>query len=178
MTCPDWTLLLGHRSRRGDGEPAGWRDALAHLEVCAGCRRQAVALDSTLAFRALPAPEPRAGDIERMREAVRAVLRSGDAARRGRRSSVLRRGATAAALALAALALEPARAPRDAPAPRAEAVVARGTVLPARKAVPTTLAMPEVVPLVEGLDRPGARVYELRQGGLAVVMVVDESLDL
>jgi hypothetical protein len=32
--------------------------------------------------------------------------------------------------------------------------------------------------VVEELDRPGARIYELPQAGMAVVMIVDASLDV
>ena len=32
--------------------------------------------------------------------------------------------------------------------------------------------------LVEDLDRPGARIYELPQSDMAVVMIVDASLDV
>jgi hypothetical protein len=33
-------------------------------------------------------------------------------------------------------------------------------------------------PVIEGLNRPGARVYQLTEEDLAVVMIVDETLDL
>ena len=45
------------------------------------------------------------------------------------------------------------------------------------RAVPAAFAEPEL-PTVEGVNRPGARVYNMDGEGMSVVMIVDESLDV
>lgn len=81
MSCPDWKALTAWRHVRDerDGvEPSGWREALAHFDGgCKACRRQALAADPTLMFRAVPVieiPEAQEVDeVEAMRQAVAAM---------------------------------------------------------------------------------------------------------
>ncbi|HYL06292.1 MAG TPA: hypothetical protein VE075_09645, partial [Thermoanaerobaculia bacterium] len=58
--CPDWRRL-DPADRDAPGSPhaaARWREALHHLDGgCTRCRQEALAVDPTLVFRRLPAPE-------------------------------------------------------------------------------------------------------------------------
>jgi hypothetical protein len=77
MGCPDWTRLLAWRERRDGIEPDGWGAAVAHLDDCPDCRRQALAADPTLLFaRPAPVPLDAAGEAARMRQAVAAMRRA------------------------------------------------------------------------------------------------------
>ncbi|HEX2225172.1 MAG TPA: hypothetical protein VHN15_13310 [Thermoanaerobaculia bacterium] len=78
MSCPDWKALSAWRRERDGVQPAGWREALAHFDGgCKACRRQALAADPTLMFRAVPVieiPEAQEADeVEAMRQAVAAM---------------------------------------------------------------------------------------------------------
>lgn len=78
MSCPNWKGLTAWRRERDGVEPAGYREALAHLDAgCTLCRRQALAADPTLMFRAVPVMEiPEAhevDEVEAMRQAVAAM---------------------------------------------------------------------------------------------------------
>jgi hypothetical protein len=103
-----------------------------------------------------------------------------------------KRWAVAAGLALAALSIPADNARRahdqpasqlaslgDLPAQRAPITAfSRGTVLPAAFAGMGAGGGEADLPTVEGVDRPGARVYHMDGEGLSVVMIVDESLDV
>lgn len=165
MSCPDWLALSAERERDPGTDPPGWAEARAHLAVCAGCRAQAIDLDPSLLFVNLPAPRVAAADVADMQRAVAALVRAErvDARPRARR---LWRGAAAAAVVLLALAVE-AGPRRAAPGPVAVAAALTG--------VESDLGSP---PVIEELDRPEARVYQLPAEGLSVVMIVDASLDV
>jgi hypothetical protein len=98
-----------------------------------------------------------------MRAAVAAMRRTAPL-RRAARPVVPWRAAAAALLATVALAQAPA------------AKLAR-TAVAAAPAVelPSELSLQ---PIVEDTDRPSARVYQLTGQDLAVVMIVDETLDV
>jgi hypothetical protein len=119
LSCPDWKGLTAWRHVRDtrdtrDGEePAGYREALAHLDGgCALCRRQALAADPTLMFRAVPVMEiPAAQEIDEvaaMRQAV-AAMRTASRMEALVETRRTRQGwwkwASAAMLAVAALAV-------------------------------------------------------------------------
>ncbi len=94
MSCPDWRRL-DPAARDASGAPhaaAGathaidalhaihWREALSHLDSgCPHCWREALAVDPTLIFRRLPAPElapaQEAEEVEAARLAVAAMRR-------------------------------------------------------------------------------------------------------
>lgn len=200
MSCPDWKTLAAWRDDPRAEEPAEWREGLAHLDQgCTLCRRAALAADPTLVFRRLavvpaPAPAQEASEADAMRRAVaamRAASRVEASERRGRPLGSLswKRWAAAAALAVAALSMpgddarlrrEPLAAPpmsaRLLPAALSEA-------MPAALRAGSPEALPAAVagdglPTVEGVDRPGARVYHMDGEGLSVVMIVDETLDV
>ncbi len=169
MSCPDWPALVAARERDSGAEPPGWATARAHLSACSACRRRAVDLDPTLVFLALPALEPREGEISAMQGAVAALVRTRRLESAGERSrparpARLRRAALAAA-ALAALVLE--AGPRRPAPPPAGLLAAEGLAPGASSA-----------PVVEQIERPDARVYQLPAEGLSVVMIVDASLDV
>ncbi|HSF40550.1 MAG TPA: hypothetical protein VLT87_12205 [Thermoanaerobaculia bacterium] len=170
MSCPNWSALSAHRNDRRATEPEGWAEALAHFDSCSVCRRQALAADPTLVFRRMPVVEPTPAqeldEVAAVRQAVAAMrtasrLDALDA--RPRSASIFfgsRRGwkrwAAAAVLALASLSL--GRAPVAIPEPPALSGADQ--------------------PLIEGLNLPGARVYQYGGEDVAVALVFSESLDV
>jgi hypothetical protein len=99
MSCPDWRRLdpaardgarsAGSRSalrplhalRRLDA--ARWEEALRHFDSgCQSCRQEALAVDPTLAFRRLPAPELTPAEEAREVEAARLAVAAMRAASR------------------------------------------------------------------------------------------------
>jgi hypothetical protein len=174
--CAEWTRLEPLIARRMAGDDAA--EALlsaasfAHFEDCPGCRRAALALDPTLVLRPLAEPmrqEAERDEVEAMRVAVATL-------RRSRSTAPVSAGAgrwwkVAAAAALVAGALYQLPLPSAAPQGTtvAAAVAAAPGVLPAEFSNQ---------PVVEDLDRPDARVYQLGGGDVSVVMIVDESLDV
>lgn len=180
--CAEWARLEPLIARRLAGDDAV--EALlsaapfAHLEGCPGCRRAAVALDPTLALRPLAEPmhpEAERDEVEAMRVAV-GTLRRSRAAAPVSRSAAWWKTAAAATLLAGALYQLPLpsvarRSPGSAPqeAAMATGIAAAPGVLPAEFSNQ---------PVVEDLDRPDARVYQLGGGDVSVVMIVDESLDV
>lgn len=164
MSCPDWRRLAALRDRGPTDEPAGWREALAHAEGCPACRRRAVAADPALLFKRLPAveltPAAARSEVEAVRQAVAAMRTASRLARRDRPD--WRRWAAAAVLATAALAMR-------GPAPEPVRPLGRPAALSTGMAVPAT---------IEGLARPDARIYHMFDESVAVLMIVDESLDV
>jgi hypothetical protein len=159
VSCPDWTALA---VRRDDG----WAAAVEHFDGCTLCRREALTADPLLIFRRLPVaeltPAEEQAEIDGVRQAV-AAMRKAERLEGRRRFAGWRRWAAAAVLAMAALT-----AGRNRPAgpqPAAET-----------PAAPVPVAAP--APTLEGVNRPGARVYHMDGEGLSVFMVFDESLDV
>jgi hypothetical protein len=204
VSCPDWTSLAAHRHQREGSEPAGWTEALAHLDGgCGLCRRQALAADPTLVFRRLAAvPAVTMSDAEERSEAdavraavaaMRAASRLDSLEARPRTSSLWKgvgrgwsTGALAAALALMALVFPSGYSPSK-PAQTASAVAGlddaaifrdgRVEVEPLDEPMAAAQQV-DLEPVVEGVNLPDARVYHMSGEGLSVVMVVDESLDI
>jgi hypothetical protein len=180
----DWSALTAHRRDPQAAEPAGWAAALEHLDACPGCRRAALAADPTLLFRRLAAPEPGLGgdaDVALMRQGVAALRAAGRVApemtsaaglERRRAGGTWKRWVAAAALALAAFS-----AGRD-QAPERTAAVVDGVSGAGRPAAAVQPARLQLMPLVEGLDRPNARVYQMQEEDLSVAMIVDEGLEI
>jgi hypothetical protein len=189
--CPDWAALAATRELGlgGDAAEAAWTAALAHLDACGRCRRPALAADPTLLFRAMPRVELAASEVAAMRLAVASMRRAqrvapkpprGRLARTAARLSALGRrgrGIAAAALLAAAsgglwLGLQGSDRALDAGAPAGsgEAVAPASAV--ERAPVPAE-------PVFMDLARPhAADVYRVGSGGVQVVMVVDETLDV
>jgi hypothetical protein len=189
VSCPDWIGLTAHRHERDGSEPAGWSEAMAHLDGCNLCRRQALAADPTLVFRrmaAVPAaamtPAEERSEADAVRAAVtamRAASRLDSLEARPRTSSGWKRwstGALAAVLALAAVIVpsRPAKVASEAPLVR-QARVETGLL---DEPVPAAQQVDLEEPVVEGVNLPDARVYHMSGDGLSVVMVFDESLDI
>jgi hypothetical protein len=185
VSCPDWQTLAAWRDDPQAGEPAEWQEALAHLDRgCSQCRRAAVAADPTLVFRRLavapaPAPAQEASDVEAMRRAVaamRAASRVEASERRGRPS--WKRWGVAAALAVAALSL-PATPGHQAKSRQPVAVALPAMMIMTAGSFETGAALPgDDLPTLEGVDRPGARVYHMDGEGLSGTMIFDETLDV
>jgi hypothetical protein len=185
--CPDWNALAAHRFAREAEEPAGWHAALEHFDTCALCRPAALAADPTLVFRRLPevemTPAREAAEVEAVRRAVTAMRTASRAeaaeARQPAAFAGWRRWSAAAGLALLALSLGGEQAWRLRPV-ALDAAHGADTV----KAVPALAAtvapaMPAAQPpMIEDLNRPDARVYQVDGEGLDLVMIYSESLDV
>jgi hypothetical protein len=176
VSCPPWRALAAEREASG-ADPRGWTQALAHLDGCPTCRREAIAADPLLAFRRLPAPAATAAEVETMRQAVAALRRAGRVPAEARPAAsslarlgglgAVRRAAAAAALVAVGLLLRPAAPERPGAAGGSVAAVPREVEEAAVQAS-----------FVEDLDLADARVYQLDASGMQVVMIVHPSLDL
>jgi len=176
-SCPDWTALVALRERAVDGvdaaEPAGWAEAVAHLDACPRCRREAMAADPLLVFRRLPVSEmPEAveqAEAESMRQAV-AAMRTARRLESRRSFAGWRRWAAAAVLTVASLAMGD-RAPVElnpaVTAPEAPAAVAA-------PAAPS----PAATAVLERLDGSDARVYQVDGKDLTAFMIVGDKVDV
>jgi hypothetical protein len=186
VSCRDaraWSALLEHRFAEVP-EPAEWPDLAAHLASCGACRRIALAIDPTLLFRDLPQPSTEAtSDVEAMRQAVSSLRRAralgvSSPEVRDRRAVASRRAklmriAAAAVLVLALGSQVPiGRRSVDAVAPAPPPAVAE--VLP----VELQGGGGDSLGVSGDVGRPSARVYQIAYRDMAVVMVVDKSLDL
>lgn len=197
MSCPDWKILAAWRDDPSSPEPAEWSGALAHFDRgCQDCRRTALAADPTLVFRRLmtvaePAPAQEASDVDSMRRAVAAMRAASrvEAVERKRQTLSWKRWGLAAVLALAALTLPSGEARHplarlDQPNQLNQRPDFAGGLLggllsdPRGAALAVPASMGDDLPTVDGVNRPGARVYHMDGEGLAVVMIVDESLDV
>lgn len=171
MSCPDWRRLAAARERDPFADPPGWTEARAHLADCAGCRREALAADPLLLFQRLAAGRggEERDEVLAMQQGVAALVRAsrvaGRAAAGPRRGVALRRVAAVALLVLGVMALDGAPSPQGRLAAGRDAWVAAPPELPDQ-------------PLLDELDLAQARVYELGSDDMAVVMVVDATLDV
>jgi hypothetical protein len=187
MSCPDWRGLADLRDRH---DAPGWDAAVAHFESgCPSCRRAALTAEPTLVFRRLRSdgapgalemsPAQEASEVEAVRRAVAAMrtARRADRVASGSRRLVrARRWAVAAGLALAALSIPADNAWQH---QHSRGMQARQPSLLPGAVVPAALVGGEgVLPTVDGVNRPGARVYHMDGEGMSVVMIVDESLDV
>ena len=71
----DWRALVAQRDESGE-DPAGWDEAMARVDACGDCRRQALMADPSLVFRRLPRVETGPADVESMRQAVASLRRA------------------------------------------------------------------------------------------------------
>lgn len=192
MTCPDWRRLVAARERGAGEDPAGWREAVVHLEACPRCRRAALEADPLLALRDLPEPALEADEGRHMVAATRALRRRQAATVRWRRraAAAVAVVTVAAALAVGSGVLErggettrTARGASENVTPAEDAgdlASTTDTTTGARRraARETASASTSSMPSVLDLDQPTARVYEVTDADLAVVVVVDGELDL
>jgi hypothetical protein len=136
--------------------------------------------DPLLVFQRLPAADASDRDEREIAAGVTALRRARQEERSARRR---RRWTRAAGLLLPALALLSAggierSVPEAAPPPRAAAVRAPAAIGAPASAAAAVAVGASPAPLLERVEIPGARIYELRQDDLAVVMIVDEALDV
>jgi hypothetical protein len=124
-------------------------------------------LEPTLLFTALPEPELAADEARRM-VAVLQSLRRGALRSRARRRTTALRLAAGIVLVAGALLLVPQRRVNRSQASPAARGGGFSHVLPAQQGGNALLA----------LQSPAARVYEVEAPDMAVVMVVDGTLDL
>ena len=184
MSCPDWNVLTAHRDDRRGAEPEGWSEALAHFDDgCQLCRKAALKSDPTLVFRRLalvPAvtmteAQERA-EVDSVRQAVAAMRAASRLEKGSRRGVVLPKGGWKRWAVAAALALVTVTVPSD-DARRSAQIPAGPVEEPLEISAPAARQAGNV-PVLEGVvDRPGARVYQMGDEELAVVMVFDESFD-
>jgi hypothetical protein len=173
MSCPDWTALVALRDC-DDAEPAGWAEAVTHLDACPRCRREAMAADPLLVFRRLPVAEmPEAAEeaeAESMRQAV-AAMRTAKRLESRRSFAGWRRWAAAAVLTVASLSLgdkAPVELSPVAAVPEEEAAVATAPEAPS----------PAGTAVLERLDGSDARVYQVDGKDLTAFMIVDKKVDV
>ena len=190
MTCPDWRTLVAARDAGPAVELPAWAEARRHAAGCDLCRRAALAADPLLLFARLPERAVTPADIADMQSAVSSLVRAsrvGSAGRGGHplpeslRAGAAGSGARSIARVAAVLGVCSLLALSGAPRPRPPvlAALASGSGLAGPGQLGTSAE--DAAPLgsvVEELDRPGARIYELPQSDMAVVMIVDASLDV
>lgn len=183
MSCPDWTGLVALRERAADAantaEPAGWAEAVAHLDACPRCRREAMAADPLLVFRRLPVTEmPEAeeqAEAESMRQAV-AAMRTARRLESRRSFAGWRRWAAAAVLTVASLAVGRDKAPEN--LSLAAAVPEGVAVAPAVATAAIEAPSPAGTAVLERLDGSDARVYQVDGKDLTAFMIVGNKVDV
>ena len=184
MTCPDWRALVAAHEAEPEADEPDWAAARHHAAECSRCRAEALAADPLLLFARLPERNVEPREIVDMQGAVAALVRASRVTQGGHLASPLAPRATsfrlfsasriAAALGVCSL-LALSGAPRPQPA-GVGVLAAAGNLL-----VGTEGGSEDALPmhsLVEELGRPGARIYDLQQADMAVVMIVDASLDV
>lgn len=195
MSHPDFSVLVRRRDEGAAGAEEAWDAALAHAEECASCAAAARAAEPLLLFRGFAGGEDdetgsAAEEVQATRVAVATLRRAAAAGSRLRhapetRAEASRRlplttrgpgraltGVAASLLLAASLVLVPGPAAGPSPELPAELAADGLSVSYPPEAAGRSAA------LLDGPPRPGARVYELRQEDLAVVMIVDETLDV
>jgi len=173
MTCAELRRLAPESLLASELEPVEHRRAAEHLRQCPECRRQAVAADPAVLFLDLPSLEVTAADVKAVRSAVGAMRRARVLENETSRPvSRWWRHAAAAAL-LAALLLVPGDTPVEHEAGDGslglETLIDEGGFL---------ASATEPSSIIENLNRPQARIYQLTEDDLSLVMIVDETLDL
>ncbi len=177
MSCPDWRRLLAERERaelEGDFEPAaGWREAVEHLAGCARCRMTALELDGSLLWLAQPPLDVGDEEVDRIKANVR-TLRRARRTERATGAASRRVGRVAAAAAIVSLMiLMPTHTSRQ-----SEPTAGTPTTASSAARVRSLAVRDAPAPMIEPLDLPLARIYQLGAEDLSVVMVVDESIDV
>jgi hypothetical protein len=157
---------------------AARQELVDHLRACSSCRREAVDEDPTLAFSLLEAEPVDAGRIAEIQKSVRTLRRS-RAIERSDKPPLNERGraflvAASLLFVLTLLPLTNGRSPEESQEPKVGVVSNQQS----RADWQQWNDDGTVTPVIEDLNRPEARVYQRTEEDLAVVMIVDETLDL
>lgn len=183
MNCPDWSALVAARDAGPPADLPAWMAARRHLADCGSCRGEALAADPLLIFDRLPERTVSPNEIASMQAAVASLVRAGRVAQappgsgHGAATVGFRSVSRFAAALGACFLLALSGAPRPhAPPPELDRSAAAGSFVPGQQVAGEGGAPMQSA--VEELDRPGARIYELSQADMAVVMIVDASLDV
>lgn len=184
---PDWTALMA--ARDGGDDPAGWSDALDHMDACEPCRRQALSLDPLLVFRRL-GPATAVATVPSEADSMKAAVAAMRRARRVESTDTAAghpsaatwtswRRIAAAAVLVASLAggstllLNPLSPDGVPSGTNGSAGVTTSAVVPLSSGVGQ-----DAPPLLENLDRPDADVVQFGGEEMAVVMILDAGLDV
>ncbi len=166
LSCPDWSRLAAARTSE-ETEPEGWTEAVAHFDSCSLCRKEALKADPLLVFRRMPSveitPAEERLEIESMQQAVAAMRTARRLETRGRFAG-WRRWAAAAVLAGVSLSVGRDKVPQ----------LEQAASAPPAPVVSSGYA---AAPVLDGIDRPEARVYEVGDEEFSAVMVIDESYE-
>ncbi len=182
MSCPDWRTLTAARDTDSAVDLPAWVEARRHAAECPHCRGEALAADPLLLFERLPERRVTPDEIAGMQAAVASLVRASCVGRGGQllaRPVPAASGWRSVSRFAAALGVCSLLALSGAPGPHSRGfadLAAEGSSLQALEA-----AFEDSSPVqsaVEELDRPGVRIYELPQADMAVVMIVDASLDV
>lgn len=185
MSCPDWRALAAARGSDSAVDLPAWVEARRHAAECPHCRSAAFAAEPLLLFDRLPERTVTPDEIADMQAAVGALVRASRIGRGGQgvaRPVPAASGRRSLSRLVAALGVCSLLALSGAPRPHSRGfaelaeLAAEGSALQGLEAV-FEGASP-VQSAVEELDRPGVRIYELPQADMAVVMIVDASLDV
>ena len=180
MICGQWQQWIAESPPFWDLEPSARETRSKHLRQCWECRRYALEDDPTLMFIELPKVEVSDAEVDEILATVGTLRRAralekGASPQRGH----LGRNLAAAAL-LTALLLVPGHT-----GPTRHGSVSRDDIDSGESGLqsPSAGALflvtgTEALSLIENLNRPEARIYQLTEDDLSVVMIVDESLDL
>jgi hypothetical protein len=175
VSCPDWSRLAAARNE--NAEPEGWAEAVSHFDACSLCRKEALKADPLLVFRRMPAADLTVAEerleVESMQQAVAAMRTARrlevQSEARGRFAG-WRRWAAAAVLTVVSLSVGRSIEPNK--SPRLEA--AATPPVPVAAAPASAVSAPSVQ-LLDGIDRPEARVYQLDSDDMSTAMIIDES---
>ena len=180
MTCAELRRLAPDSLLASELEPVEHRRAAEHLRECPECRRRAVAADPAVLFLDLPSLEVTAADVEAVRSAVGAMRRARVLENETSRPVGRWWRHVAAAALLAALLLVPGDTPVDQEAGDGPIALVAGvgeleTLIDEGGFLASAT---EPSSIIENLNRPQARIYQLTEDDLSLVMIVDETLDL
>ena len=157
---------------------AARQELIDHLRACSTCRRTAVDEDPTLAFSLLEAEPVDADRIAEIQKSVTTLRRSRAIERADLpRLNEIGKAFLVAASLLFVLTLLPITGglpPEEGSEPKVGVVSNQQSRAEWQQWNDDAAALP----VIEDLNRPEARVYQRTEEDLAVVMIVDETLDL
>ena len=181
MNCAELRRVAPDSLLARELEPVVRRRAAEHLRECPECRRRAVAADPAVLFVDLPLLEVTENDVKAVRSAVGAMRRARALEHETSRPLSRWWRHVAAAALLAALLLAPGNTPVSQP----EAGDGSAGLMAGVEDLETLIdqggflaSATEPSSIIENLNRPQARIYQLTEDDLSLVMIVDESLDL